>query len=193
MLSPDLRNADLFEGEKVLWTGKPISGAAPNKLMLIPSTIFGMFFAGFACFWMWGAATGMGRGHGAPIPFVLFGLPFLLVGLGVAFGPWIFPAIKARNTTYVLTDRRALVIVSGTMRSVRSYDLDKLVGAQKLAQPNNSGSITFDLGAAYNLMYTYRGNMNYNMAQLPGFFNIADVDSVYRLLEQAREGSKTQS
>jgi len=193
MVSADLRNADLVAGEKVLWTGTPVSGMVSNRLALIPSTIFGLFFAGFALFWMWAASVFGRPGHGAPFPFVLFGLPFLLVGLGVAFGPWIFPSIRAKQTSYVLTDKRALEIVNGRMRSVRSYDLDKLTGAQKLTNPDNSGTIIFDLGASYLLQYGARANSQYPYMRPPGFYNIADVDTVYRLLEQAREESKTQS
>ena len=79
-LNPGLAfQGDLGQGERILWAGQP----DPNKLFgtadvfLVP---FSPMWGGFAIFWeasVLGLTTGS---RGAPLFFVLWGVPFVLVG-----------------------------------------------------------------------------------------------------------------
>jgi hypothetical protein len=70
----------------------------------------------FAAFWIImasGMTKGVPRSLGPWMLFPLFGIPFLLVGLGVMLGPlWVY--LGARKTVYAVTEKRALAIGSGT-------------------------------------------------------------------------------
>jgi uncharacterized membrane protein YgcG len=63
-----------------------------GKMSRVITTIFGLAFAGFAIFWLLTSVW-----IGAPWFFTLFGIPFALIGLYVAFGPWIRPMLQGES------------------------------------------------------------------------------------------------
>ncbi|MEP2532087.1 aspartate carbamoyltransferase catalytic subunit [Shimia sp.] len=87
--------------EKIQWQGRPDGAFTFNWDHGIPF-IFGLFFAGFALFWMIMAAQGSGG-------FWMFGLLHFLVGLGIALGPVFWPTWQRRHTWYTLTNKRAFI------------------------------------------------------------------------------------
>jgi hypothetical protein len=92
----------LMSDERLLWSGQPdptkIFSAA--DLFLIP---FSLIWGGFAIFWEVGVVA-----HGSLL-FSLFGLPFVAMGLYFIFGRFVVKSRRKRQTSYGLTDRRALV------------------------------------------------------------------------------------
>jgi len=91
----------LDAGERILWQGRP-DGAVTLRGRNIMGLIFGLFFAGFALFWMVMAAQAGGG-------FWMFGLIHFSVGLGVIFSAVFWGAFKRRRSWYTLTDRRAII------------------------------------------------------------------------------------
>jgi len=196
MDSPQLRSVDLVDGEKVLWSGKPVVAMVAGQSQGY-TKLYGLFFVGFAVFWML-MASGMVNGNTKPTPaplsfFPLFGLPFLGVGLYIAFGPNYVASQRLKNTFYVLTNRRAVVVTEGSVRTVKAYDLSSMTGVEKQTRPDGCGAIVFQLkdGAAVIPAYAYRNSNQMMMMNVtpPGFYGINDVDSVYRLFESTRTGS----
>lgn len=123
-LFPDPIARELDTGENVLWSGRPDPARMFRKS--IPLALFSIPMTGFMVFWIWMASTGfrsmLAAGQTPSLPMILFPLfglfGLLLVGL-MALSPWIESA-KARLTFYALTDRRALIVVDGKMKSVQS-------------------------------------------------------------------------
>ena len=101
----------LEPGEEILWQGRP--DAAPRWGDLKPRRVlFGLFYAGFALFWMamaGGMVWGGPMGGGPFALFPLFGIPFLIVGLNVMGGHVIWDAFRRARTWYTVSDRRAFV------------------------------------------------------------------------------------
>ena len=94
--------SDILDADKSLvWQGKP-DGAIVWKSHDVVALIFGIFFSGFALFWMI-AASKAGGG------FWIFGLLHFTVGLGIAFGPVFYSAWKRRHSWYTLTNKRAII------------------------------------------------------------------------------------
>jgi hypothetical protein len=91
--------------ERLVWWGQPDPAKHFTGIdaYLIP---FSVLWAGFSSFWISAAAR-----SGASLPFVLFGLPFVAMGLYFVFGRFIVKARRKRQTTYALTNLRALVAV----------------------------------------------------------------------------------
>ena len=107
IVHPD-RGAQLTEllrhGETVMWQGSPDPSLrfGPADLILIP---FFTLWGGFALIWniaVWGS--------GAPLPFKLFGIPFLAIGSYVTVGRFMVAARRKRQTTYAITTERAIII-----------------------------------------------------------------------------------
>ncbi len=98
----------LAPGETILWQGRPVAGIDWRSLW-DGRTPFGLIFAGFALFWITMARRMTGDDGGVLSLFPLFGLPFLLVGLYLAFGRLLWEAHARARTHYTLTDRAGFV------------------------------------------------------------------------------------
>src|SRR5579875_316473 len=120
--------SELEPGEQLLWVGQPrpsrfVYQTLPIVFFGIPWTAFALLWTGMAIWGLWGnagaapmQAQGM-MGGVFSVCFPLWGLPFILIGLGMLSSP--FWAIRrAKRTCYALTDRRAIHIEAGAFRSV---------------------------------------------------------------------------
>jgi len=89
-------------GERIFWRGEPDSGVifGPEDVILIP---FSILWGGFAIFWEVGV-TMQGWSVGT-----LWGVPFVLIGLYLIFGRFVYKHVNRRHTRYAITDRRVVV------------------------------------------------------------------------------------
>lgn len=165
-----LVDAELGKGERIVWIGQPI----PSRLArsTLPIVLFGIPVTAFAFFWIV-TASGI-RGLGFPGPscfFVLFGIPFVLVGLGMLTSPvWMY--LKAGRTVYAVTDRRALVIDGGLFggMTVRSFEPASMTGLTRTQFADGSGNLIFQR--------EYRPGGRHGRFIAIGFFAIPDVKAV---------------
>lgn len=108
----------LDEDETIVWQGRPDGGIVikPGNIVTI---IFGLFFAGFALFWMIMAASAGGF-------FWMFGLIHFFVGVGVAGGAVFWSAFRRRRSWYTLTSKRAFIASELPImgRSLKSYPIN---------------------------------------------------------------------
>jgi len=113
----------LEPGERVLWQGRP-DGAMRADLSDLRRTLFGAVFtvAGLA----WTVAVlrqGVPNGLMALV-MPLAGLGFAALGVNLATGGVPFGVLRRRATTYILTDRRAIVATAWLgRRTLKSYPL----------------------------------------------------------------------
>jgi Bacterial PH domain len=138
--------SELQSGESLYWTGTADPGRA--ALSALPAAIFGIPFAGFALFWMstaFHATSAMHKSSNNAFTksftvFPLFGLPFLLVGLGIVLAPlWAY--LNGRRTVYAVTNQRVMVVTGGNSRSVKSYTPADILGVEHRERPDGSGDI----------------------------------------------------
>jgi hypothetical protein len=100
----------LLAGERLIWTGKPEPGHLLTRadFLLVPMSL--LVFC-FALFWEAGVLGLFSSGRGAaPLLFPLWGLPFVLAGLYMLVGRFVYKAYAKGRTFYALTDQRALVL-----------------------------------------------------------------------------------
>ena len=131
-LQSELRE-HLDSDETLLWTGKPKSGVVfrLSDIFLIP---FSILWCGFAIVWMITAAN-------ISLIFVLFGIPFVLIGLLLVFGRFIIDAKQRNNTTYGFTENRILIksgLFSTTIKSLNIKTLNEIELSEK---KDKTGSI----------------------------------------------------
>jgi hypothetical protein len=178
--------SELESGESLLWSGTV--NPARAALSALPAAFFGIPFAGFALFWMNLAYRGthaMSRAHN-PVAtgfnlFPLFGLPFLLIGLGIVFAPlWAY--LKGRNGVYAVTDRRVMVITGGASRAVKSITPNDIVEVDHKERTDLSGDVLIRTNAVVRA-----SNMTSQVTVgLYGVPNVKEVAQLVMNLEMQR-------
>ena len=164
----------LDEGEKVIWQGRPEGGIVfkPRSIMTF---IFGLFFAGFAFFWMVAAASAGGF-------FWTFGLLHFSVGIGLSFGSIFWDVWKRRHTWYTLTDRRAFIATNLPIsrKQLNSYviEADTIIDFQ-------GGYL-----ASINFAHEMRSGKNRKYRIDIGFQRIKNGDDVYKLMRDIQKKKK---
>lgn len=136
----DVLRAELQPGEQVAYA------AQPQKRRMVASTLpivlFGLPWTAFAVFWICGAAgfklPDFARGGFSFFP--LFGLPFVLIGLGMLSAPF-WAARLARYTVYAITDQRVLMISGGRTKTIRSLWPHDLQQVYRRERPDGSGDV----------------------------------------------------
>jgi hypothetical protein len=145
---------ELTSGESILWAAQPNTSRIFHRedLYLIP---FSLLWGGFAIFWEAGV-TGFwssSRTHPAPTFFMLWGIPFVVIGQYMIWGRFIVAAWKKRRTFYALTNRRAVVVQDGWSRKTASAYLDTLPTLIKEGGSNGIGmsSVTISISTCSSL------------------------------------------
>ena len=168
----------LRPGEQLRWVGQPDPRVrfSATDVFLIP---FSVMWGGFAVVWEYTAIA-----SGAPIGFVLWGLPFVLIGMYLIFGRFIYKKRRKLMTVYGLTDSRA--IVSSSERSVADMPL---VGTPMKVDRSRDGrhvSVMFGNNSPPGYRNTGLDFPNLGTAQGVAFEDVSDVDALMRELGQVR-------
>jgi Bacterial PH domain len=145
---------ELRRDERLLWSGQPPQGVRLRAAdaFLIP---FSLMWGGFAIFWETGVVL-----SGAPLFFVAWGVPFVLIGLYLIVGRFWADAMQRARTYYALTDSRVIIVSGVFSRSARSLNARTLSDITLTKKKNGSGTISF---GPVNPMYAWWGS-----AALPG-------------------------
>ncbi len=147
-LPPQLRSlveSEMQPGERITWMEQPIPSRMARKTL--PIVLFAIPWTAFAVFWMAAAGWGTAKaedGHGLFGIFPLFGVPFVLIGIGMLLSP-LWARRNARRSAYVITDRRAILFTAGWSGSVtvRSFGPDRLTDLRRRQHADGSGDLVF--------------------------------------------------
>lgn len=106
--------------ETVLWSGKPGKGHLLTRadIFMIP---FSILWCSFAIFWEASVLS-----EGAPWPFKLFGIPFVLVGLYITVGRFVHKVYIRKRTEYVITNQRFLRLRGKKVDTVEVQSKDQI-------------------------------------------------------------------
>jgi len=165
----------LDPGERLIWSGQPEPRAYAWKKGWL-SFLFGIPFFAFAVFWTTMASSFGGEGVAGF--FWLWGIPFLLVGLAMLLSPFWYYA-RAGRTSYVLTNRRAVIATSGPFPVRTSVPLEHVSFIEVESRADKSGNLLF---REVMRMAGYGHNMG---PTKDGFIAIRDVENVERLFRDA--------
>ena len=177
-------SGSLEPGESLIWTGVPRQGIVLRAFdaFMIP---FSVLWGGFAIFW---EATVLRSG--APVFFMLWGIPFVLIGLYIIVGRFFVDARVRANTFYGLADRRAIIVSGIFSRTTTSLPLRTLTDISFNERRDGSGTI--HLGRPHPFAAWYAGMQWPGMTtyQTPGFELISDVRRAYgQLMEVQRSAA----
>jgi hypothetical protein len=160
--------------ERLLWRGEPRKGLLlrPSDGYLIP---FSLLWCGFVVFWTWSAAK-----SGAPLPFFLFGVPFVAIGLYFVAGRFFVDALIRQKTQYALTNQR-VILASGLLHpQVKSLELRNLGEISLTISSGERGTIAF--GAPQPGTMPWHGN-----DRRPKFEMIERARAVHDLIRNAQQ------
>jgi len=174
---------ELEPREKLLWAGQPAQGIKlrGSDAFMIP---FGFLWGGFAIFWEYSAMQ-----SGAPFFFLLFGIPFVLVGLYIMFVRFYVEAKQRGNTFYGVTNERVVIASGLSRKKVTSLNLRTLTDISLSESSSGSGSITFGNSSPFASMF---GGMSWpGMEQYlgPRFDLINNAKQVYQQIREAQKNA----
>lgn len=174
--------SEMRPGEKLIWADRP-SSLRSHAMQHVVTSVFGIPFLAFALFWTW-MASGMlnsdrgGTGTSIDYLFPMFGLPFILVGIGLVLSP-LWGMWKGAKTMYALTDQRVIVAEGGASRSVQSWSLEDVDEITRTDR-GGTGDVVFSKSWVSN-----RKNNGY--WKYHGFIGIAEPAKVEHALFAARD------
>ena len=173
----------LESGESLIWAGVPRQGLLlrASDTFMIP---FSLLWGGFAIFWELGVIS-----TDAPFFFMLWGIPFVLVGLYMIVGRFFVDARVRGNTFYGLTDRRAIIVSGIFNMSTKSLPLRTLTDISLTERNDGSGNVL--LGRQQPFASWYAGMQWPGMGQhlAPGFELIENAKLVHDQLIEAQSVS----
>lgn len=170
----DIRQ-QLSPNESTLWWGRPRQGLLlrGSDVLSIP---FSLLWCGFAIFW----ELSVLRSSNVPVFFVLWGVPFVAVGIYMVIGRFFVEARQRSNTFYAVTPERVLIVSGISGRKVQSLNLKTITDVSLSQGRSNEGSITFGPQNPFTSMF---GGMSAwpgaQQKQSPRFDLILDAKAVY--------------
>lgn len=168
-------NAELRPGESIVWTGQPI----PYRRMLAGMGLWFFFIPWTAIALLWvtmaGGLTMLGGTEGIFSLFPLFGLPFVLIGIGGLLSP-IWMRMDAVRTVYVITNQRVFTISGIFSNKYRSYYPDQIQFVERKENSDGSGNLVFS-------REDYRDSRGHNRIREESLIAVPNVKTVERYLE----------
>ena len=170
--------AELEPNEDVLWVDQPMAGRLARKTW--PIVLFAIPWTAFSVFWIYAAAGFQVPKFGQVFEFFpLFGVPFVLIGIGMFCSP-LWMRFKAVRTVYVLTDRRAIVFDGGRSMKVRSFGPEFLKNLERTQHADGSGDLVFDKIVSYHK----NGGSHHQEVGFLAIANVKDVEGQLRKVWQ---------
>ena len=145
---------------------------------------FSILWCGFAIFWEMTAMS-----SGAPFFFLIWGIPFVIIGLYMVFGRFLVDTHRRRKTYYGVTDKRILVVTCGLSRKVKSLNNKSLPIISLTEKSDGRGTITFGSDHPWQKM---QGSTSWDGAGtfVPTF---EMIDNAREVADKIRELQKTAS
>lgn len=135
---------ELRADERVLWQGMKLARIEPAGfglyLFAIPWTAFALFWTGFAA-----AGVASEGGSGWAWAFPAFGIPFILVGLGMLAAPFA-PWFQRGRILFAITNQRVMRLSLGRNLSVNSVPRHRVGQIEKYESSDGTGLLKLAIG-----------------------------------------------
>jgi hypothetical protein len=122
--------------------------------------------------------------RGAGPFFILWGIPFVAIGLYLIVGRFLVARREALRTHYAVTDQRVLIESGAFSRRFVEMPLDQLPPVQLEEGSSGVGTITFGTTTGIRVPPGWPTMGAY--AGAPAFLSIRDASRVYRIVQEAR-------
>ena len=174
---------ELQLGESIRWVEQPVPRFFTASS--IGSVLFGIPWTSFAIFWMYGASgfqlPNLRDGLQPQHFFALFGVPFVLIGFGMLSSPlWAWQT--ARKTVYLVTNKRAISIKSGSTAIIRSYVPEQLQDIYRKERSDGTGDVIIALRK-------WKDSDGDQRSEEIGFLGVRNAQEIEKLLKQLAQNS----
>jgi hypothetical protein len=136
---------ELQRGERVLWKGEGIPRFQASAMGI---WFFAIPWTAFAVFWTVMAAGGMSQSWDdvgwIGLAFPAFGLPFIIVGIGMLSMPFL-SLFGAKNMLWVVTNQRLIRLYVGRKLRVSSIPGEQIGQTERSERPDGSGTVRIEL------------------------------------------------
>lgn len=195
MNAPDKKiQAALLPDEKILWSGKP-----DPKIIFSSSDIFQIPFSLFVCSCLSISILDSAM-DAMSLPstnadrlsswiFPLLSIPFLLAGLYMLIGRFIYKGWKKSQVYYAVTNKRAIIFTKSQRQNVQFAYIETLPVITKLVRKSGVGTIIFGNHPSFS---SFRVNSGIESSErmcediVPAFCDIAEVNKVYEIVTKLR-------
>ncbi len=147
---------------------------------------FSLMWGGFAIFW-----ETMVIKSDAPFFFILWGIPFVIVGLYLIVGRFFVDARQRSKTFYGVTNERVLIVSGLFNRKIKLLSLWTLTDVTLDEKVNGSGTITFgsvNSSSRWNNSGFFRFR-RVNIEAVPSFEQIQQARNVYETIRNVQKQS----
>lgn len=191
MMAAEAFQSELAGNETLLWSGQPERSVIFHKedFLAIP---FSLMWGGFAIFWE-AAVLGFGGSHGndhAPWFFVVWGIPFVVIGQYLIWGRFVYVYWKKSRTFYAVTSKRILLrtLSKRSSSNLRMLELSTVGEIEKSIRFDNIGTLQFGHAAPTSGRRGSSVSLDpLDRNGVPAFVDIADAEMVYRIIMEAKE------
>ena len=167
---------------ELLWTGRPAAGIKFRRsdALYIP---FSIMWGGFAIFW-----EAMVVSSNGPWFMKLWGIPFVIVGLYITVGRFIYDAYRRSKTWYAVTRDAALILWEGWGGELQRLYLPTTNKIGLDLNQDGTGSVTFGEQASGNFFSGRAQNWS-GGPDVPTFENVPEAQRVYDLCIKAQRAA----
>ena len=171
-LGSELRQ-HLDADERLIWTGIPKQGfqLRGSDIFMIP---FSLVWGGLAISWEFDAL------QSNDLLFVIWGIPFVLVGLYIIFGRFFYDSVLRKRTVYGITQNRIIIKYGVLKSSIKSLDIRALSDVTINEMPDGSGTIMLGPESLMYGMFRGSGWPGTNTKLAPALEMIPEARKVYR-------------
>lgn len=171
ILRKEMRN-----GEHLLWQGRMMSRVGCSQMVIwlfaIPWTAFALFWTGMA----WAMTRGVDEGFMSYL-FPLFGVPFILIGIGMLVSPFL-RSMSAKYTIFGITNQRVIRLFQRKSLRTETIEASQIGNINRTERSDGSGTLTITVTNHADS----RGR--------PTRFKLGPVDDIRRAEERIRELAK---
>ena len=175
---------ELGRKEIFLWAGQPRPGVAFSRadFFMVP---FSLLWGGFAFFWEYSVYKA-----GAPVFFLLWGIPFVAIGLYVIVGRFFGDAFRRRHLYYGVSNERLLILSEVVGHKLTSVSLVTLAAMTLTQGRDGAGTITFGPTSPLAWFFWSAAWPAAARQASPSFEYIANVKVVHDLIQEALRSHK---
>lgn len=165
-------------GRDLIWTGRPVQGFRLGKedLALVP---FSIFWCVFVVIW-----EAIAIFSDAGWLFILWGIPFLLIGFYLLIGRFLHDRWYRARTFYGLT---ANTLFIQRPRKLDQHSLDNLHQLEVVEGKNNRGTLTFRTSLATNKQKQFPAVT----AMGESVDSVQDVGELYRIIRNYKKTTRS--